>query len=302
MKLQFLKQKLPTILSAIACVGVVATAVSASKAAVKAEKTEDTGEKIKLFVPTVTMAISTMACICGSNYINRKRQMTLAGAITMLNAEYARYQNAVIETYGEKAHQQMLSMAKCNPPDIWVPGLCTTSMLIPNNLEEDEVTRTFYDARSKRYFETTLSKVLEAQYHYNRDYTGSGNVNFNRFYEYVGLDPVDDGEDVFCVDSGLWWVDFNNHLERLDDGMEVIVIDTEFAPENPSEYDWEQSASFAVPYMRTLMKGGEEMIFGLSAMACLAIVAVVLTAVVQINNIIRKDKALTKRLSEKKND
>lgn len=239
MKLKFLKAKLPTILSALACVGVVATAVSSSKAAVKAERTEDIGGKVRTYIPTVALAAGTMACICGSNHINRKRQMSLAGAITMLNAEYARYQNAVRDTYGEKAHQQMLSMAKCNPPDIWVPGLTTTSMLIPNNLQENEVVRTFYDARSKRYFESTLSKVLEAEYHYNRDYTGSGEVDFNGFYQYIGLEPVKDGEDVFNVEGGLWWVDFNNRLEVLDDGMEVIVIETEFGPESPTEYDYD---------------------------------------------------------------
>lgn len=41
------------------------------------------------------------------------------------------------------------------------------------------------------------------------------------------------------------------------------------------------------------------MIFGLSIMACVAIVAVTLTAIVQINNIIRKDKAYTKRIGKK---
>ncbi len=41
------------------------------------------------------------------------------------------------------------------------------------------------------------------------------------------------------------------------------------------------------------------MIFGLSIMAVVAIVAVTLTAIVQINNIIRKDKAYTKRIGKK---
>lgn len=239
MKLKFLKAKLPTLLSVVACLGVVATAVSSSKAAVKAEKTDDTDEKLKAYLPVVAVAAGTMACICGSNYINRKRQLSLIGAMTMMNAEYARYQNAVCETYGEKAHQQMLTMAKCNPPDIWVPGLTTTSMLIPNNLQECETVRTFYDARTKRYFESTLSKVLEAEYHYNRDYTGIGEVDYNRFCEYVGLDPIEGDEDVFNVEGGLWWIDFNNRLEVLDDGMEVIVIETEFGPENPAEYDYD---------------------------------------------------------------
>ena len=41
-------------------------------------------------------------------------------------------------------------------------------------------------------------------------------------------------------------------------------------------------------------------IFGLSVMACVAIVAVTLTAIVQINNIIRKDKMYQKRIAKKK--
>lgn len=235
MKLDFLKAKLPTILSLLACGGVVATAVSSSKAALKAEKSDDLGVKIKSYIPTAMVGAATMACIVGSNHINRKRQMSLVGALTMLNAEYARYQGAVKDTYGEKAHEQMLTMAKCNPPDIWTNGLTMTSMLIPNGLHDSEVVRTFYDAHSKRYFESTLSKVLEAEYHCNRDYTGIGEVAVNEFYEYLGLEPVKDDNDVYNIDSGLWWIDFNNKLVRLDDGMEIIYIETEFGPESPTD-------------------------------------------------------------------
>lgn len=41
-------------------------------------------------------------------------------------------------------------------------------------------------------------------------------------------------------------------------------------------------------------------IFGLSIMACVAIVAVTLTAVVQINNIVRQDKRYQKRIAQSK--
>lgn len=239
MKLKFLKTKLPTVLTIISCVGVVATAISSSKAAIKAEKKEDTVDKVLVYIPTVAIATGTMACICGSNYINRKRQMTLAGALTMLNAEYARYQSAVVDKYGQKAHEDILAIAHrdpCNPPDIWVPGLIGgASVLVPDNFADKEIVRTFYDEHSKRYFESTLSKVMEAEYHYNRDYCGSGEVDHNRFYEYLGLDPIDSDEG-YSIDGGLWWVDFNNRLTRLDDGMEVVVIETEFAPEPPDEW------------------------------------------------------------------
>lgn len=41
-------------------------------------------------------------------------------------------------------------------------------------------------------------------------------------------------------------------------------------------------------------------VFGLSIMACVAIVAVALTAVVQINNIVRQDKRYQKRIAQSK--
>lgn len=44
------------------------------------------------------------------------------------------------------------------------------------------------------------------------------------------------------------------------------------------------------------------LIFGLTGFGCLAVVAVVLTAVVQVNNIIRKDKAYQKRIAKSKKD
>ena len=65
MKLKFLKTKLPTVLTIISCIGVVATAISSSKAAIKAEKKEDTVDKVLVYIPTAAIAAGTMACICG---------------------------------------------------------------------------------------------------------------------------------------------------------------------------------------------------------------------------------------------
>lgn len=44
------------------------------------------------------------------------------------------------------------------------------------------------------------------------------------------------------------------------------------------------------------------LIFGLTGFGALACVAVVLTAVVQLNNIVRKDKAYQKRIAKTKKD
>lgn len=96
----------------------------------------------------------------------------------------------------------------------------------------DDITL-FYDFYSKRYFKSTVSKVLQAQYHLNRNYCfGGGSITLNEFYEFLGIDPVENGDVIgWQIDiSEIMWIDFVNET-RIINGNKVGFISFLFEPE-----------------------------------------------------------------------
>jgi hypothetical protein len=100
----------------------------------------------------------------------------------------------------------------------------------------------FYDDFSGRIFESTIEKVLEAEYNINRDLSMQGYATLNEFYDYLGLVPIDGGDELGWS-SGMnfdyyWqeWIDFGHHktsMNKIDfsnrkttmgDDLECIMI------------------------------------------------------------------------------
>ena len=111
------------------------------------------------------------------------------------------------------------------------------------SFEADEEERLFYDAISDRYFQATISQVLQAEYHLNRNFALSGGfITLNQFYEFLGVSKVRGGDEVgWMVSDGLYWVDFDHQKTVVDDGLngevECYIIDAPFPP--VSEEEWE---------------------------------------------------------------
>lgn len=234
-----IRRRLPSIFSGIAGAGVVFTAVSASRDTIKALDKESTIDKAKCYAPTAVIAFSTIACIFGSDAMNRRRQASLISAYAMLSSKYRQYQKKVIEHCGEDVHKQIvdeIKVEKANPEDIWIPGIDGYSAVVPSNLGDPEVERTFYEARSKRYFTSKLSKVIEAEYYINHDMALGREFTPNEWYEMIGLSRIENDEEdelVWSFGDEYYWLDFDNRLITLDDGMEVIVISAMFEPVHP---------------------------------------------------------------------
>lgn len=121
----------PTILTCIGAVGVVATAVLAVKATPKAlrliEIAEDhrhddnpnwtwsplTKAEIikttwKCYVPAVVTGAATIICIFGANTLNRRQQASLASAYALLNRSYNDYKRKLKELYGKETHDNIM--------------------------------------------------------------------------------------------------------------------------------------------------------------------------------------------------
>lgn len=121
---------------------------------------------------------------------------------------------------------------KCKDVYISSPSFISSSSLDFGEGMEPEIIRTFYDSFSQRYFETTIAKVIEAEYHLNRNFMFQGVIPLNDFYEFLGLEKTELGETVgwSSCNGDIYWIDFNHHKLTLEDGMEIFVIDMVFEP------------------------------------------------------------------------
>lgn len=257
-----LRKASPTILTCIGAVGVVATAVLAVKATPKAlrlieiaedhrhdddpnwtwsplTKTEIIKTTWKCYVPAVVTGAATIICIFGANTLNRRQQASLASAYALLNRSYNDYKRKLKELYGKEAHDNImkaLAVEKADKVDISAWNFCSLSSLEFEGAEEEE--RLFYDPFSKRYFQSTIGRVLQAEYHLNRNFALMGGcIGVSDFYEMLGLEPV---KELDCfgwwVSDDLYWVDFNHVKTVVDDGLNgeipCYIVEMVFEPTN----------------------------------------------------------------------
>lgn len=235
---QFLKRNAPTLLTSLGALGVVATAVTAVKATPKAMQLiehaeEEKGEKLTnlevvkvagpVYIPSALTGIATITCIFGANVLNKRRQVALLSAYALLDNSYKEYKAKVMDIYGDEADEKV----KAAIAQDYYEGR-------PIAAEGDK--KLFFDSFSMRYFESTIEEVQRAEYKINRDFEMKDAVSINEFYEYIGLDPVENGDrygwstDACFEMYGNSWIDFDHHLTTLDDGLECYILSMPFEP------------------------------------------------------------------------
>lgn len=228
----FIKKNASTILTCVGGAGVVVTSVMAVKATPKAlraleEAKEDKGSELTkteavivagpAYIPSIVAGASTIACIFGANALNKRQQAALMSAYALVNNSYKEYREKVQELYGEDANDHVQTEIAKDKYD-------------ESKVADGEGEELFYDEFSKRYFKSTKYKVQEAEYFINRDLIMMEAVPLNAFYNYLGIDGIDGGDEVgwstiLNFDS-YWqvWIDFSHCKFKLDDGTECTKI------------------------------------------------------------------------------
>ena len=225
----FIRRNSSTILSVTASIGVVVTAVLAVKATPKAlelieESKKDNPDMSKLdiikvawkpYIPSFLMGFSTISCIFGANYLNKRVQTSLISAYAMLDRSYKQYREKCIEMYNVDT-------------DIDIRRKIAQSNYY-KNIEIDDDCELFFDFTSMQYFESTLDKVKEALDTINITLAEGGFVYLNDFYEVLGVPLFDYG-------YNLGWFSSEGPLEmdyekvELDDGLECWIITPSRSP------------------------------------------------------------------------
>lgn len=226
----YLKRNASTILSVVGGAGVVTTTVLAVKATPKALILLDNAEKEKgenltkmekvkvavpVYIPTMISGVATLACIFSVNILNKRQQAGLISAYALLDNSYKEYKNKVEELYGEGSDDHIVEEIAKDKYE-----------LIKPEFEETLV----YDKFSGEYFSTNLMKLARAEYELNRNIAMRGWADLNEFYELLGFDGIDGGEELGWSEGGnlarYWqgWVDFNHRETVMEDGTECIVL------------------------------------------------------------------------------
>ena len=273
MNINNLKRYLPTILSFVACGGVIGTSILAVKNQKKVE--EELKEKgtnkfyawgesepilfnndeltkkdilmiyVKHHFTTALSGIGTMACILSSNSMNRNTQAALVSAYGLLNESYNEYRGKLIELHGPEAHKEIINaiaVEKSHPIPLGVNGTFTESSLEGAQLAKNDADILFYDVFSKRFFTSKLANVIEAEYHLNRNFCLGADVALNEWYEFLGIEQTIEGNELgWCMGSNelesIMWLDFDHKIAHLDDGTPYVQIFMEFEP----SLDWEEA-------------------------------------------------------------
>lgn len=228
----FVKRNSATILTCVGAAGVIATTVTAVKATPKAmlllEKAkEEKGDELTkvetvkiaapVYIPTMVLGVSTLACVFGANILSKKGQASLMSAYALVDSSYKDYRKKVDELYGEEAGTQIRAeLAKDEYKE--------------SPIQVEDGNRLYYDMYSRQYFESTPFEVQKAEYELNKTLMLDDAAYLNDWYRHLGIDQLERGYDFGWSTSAnmeaYWqtWIDFHHEKVVMDDGLECIII------------------------------------------------------------------------------
>ena len=223
---KFVKDHGGTILAILGSVGVVATAICSSVGTKKAlshireaegERNEPltSVEKVDVaamdYVPTVLTGMVSIACILGSDKVNRKRQAAIIGAYTALNHVYQTYRDKVKEI---DAHTDKEAMAEV--------------IRVQKRFHVDEASdkNLFFEPHYGDYFEASPSDVANAELHVNRLLARNGYATLSDFFKILGIHEPGLENVGWSYDDGVDWIDFVHEFVTVDENLECCCLET----------------------------------------------------------------------------
>ena len=201
----------PTLISACAITGTLATTYLTGKATFKAaeiirnrelslsfqelrkdeklSKTEKAQLVWKEYIPPALAVVGTIGCIVTANSISASRLAGMAAAYKLTERQYDEYKDKVKEKLGlqdEKRMRDEINEEKIrrNPPSDDIQVLAT----------EDEVL--FLEAWTGRYFRSKMHIVKAAENKINRELIHESYATLSDFYDEIGLARTQESSEV----------------------------------------------------------------------------------------------------------
>lgn len=222
----------PEILTGFGIAGMITTTVLAVRSTPKAlkyledakyEKGEEltVPEKVKVcwkcYIPAVVTGTASVACLVGASSVSLRRNAALATAYKLSETALTEYREQVVETIGEKKEQTVRE--KVSQKKLDDHPVTKSEVIITGN-----GSCLCLDPLSKRYFESDRDRIAKAENELNNRMLHDicGSASLNEFYDEIGLDYTDIGDDLGWNTDHLIKLDITPGL--ADDGRPCLVI------------------------------------------------------------------------------
>jgi hypothetical protein len=217
----------PTILTAAAVVGTIATAWLTAKASFKAaemlaesvsseeaypEAKLSTTDKVKVvwqeFVPPVAVGSASIAAMICANRISVRRAAALAAAYKLSEKNFEEYKKKIWEKWlGDKENQKAKDEIAQERVD--KNPLGNRPVIVTGNGEV-----MCYDMPSDRYFKSSMETIRKAENDVNQQVLHDGRLPLAEFYRAIGLKPTSSSEEV----------GWTTECTEEDDGMLLEIV------------------------------------------------------------------------------
>lgn len=187
----------------------------------------------KYYIPPAAAAIGTASCVVGAHIWNQREQTALAAGQVAIAQSFGQYRRKLTEMYGEdvgKSVDQAILVEKAESVDLYAAGSITSdcSLRVPT----EEQSMIFEEWMSGRRFTSTLSRVLEAEYHLNRNFVLGGTASYAEYLEFLGLPHTEEDKDFgWSIDDEFYWIDFDHEIFKDTSGETVCAITPMFRAE-----------------------------------------------------------------------
>lgn len=223
---KFLSDNSPTILSVVGVAGTIGTAVLSGRASWRARgrlENEDPRMPVrekakrvwKLYIPTVSVGGTTVACIVGSNVISVKRGAALATVVSLSEAAFKEYRAKVVEHIGSAKEQRVRDEIA---QDRVSRNPASSSQVI--TLGDSSVL--CYETMTGRYFNCDMETLRRAENTINAQIIRHDYASQNEFFQEIGLPPTKAGEEIGWNSMNLLELEFSSVLS--EDGKPCLSV------------------------------------------------------------------------------
>ena len=228
----------PVILTGIAAVGVLTTAIFTAKGTFQAadlireNEYKDNGLWVRLpnkerlllvwqaYIPAVSVGAVTLACLIGAQSVNSRRQALLISGYTLSEAAFREYREKAVDAFGVQKEQKIRDdIAKDH-----VAANPVSSQVIITGIGEVLC----YDTLSGRYFNSDMETLRRAQNDINALCINDMYASQNDFYRLIGLPINGYGEEYGWSTEVMLDLQFSTVLS--EDGRPCISIDYRMSP------------------------------------------------------------------------
>lgn len=222
---QFINRNSTTILSSTAVVGVISTAIFASRAgyqqgvedALYGQRNSLEGqvkEHWRLYVPAIAVGTVTVACIVAADRIGVRRTAAIASAYAITEKAFTEYQQKAHKHLGAKGAQKVRDELA---EDQVKAGAGKNEVVIVGGGEQ-----LCHDSLSGRYFRSDIESIRKGVNDLNADLNMGHYKSLNDFYANLGLTSTSFGEEVGWAEGDQMEVAFTSVLS--EDGKPCLSI------------------------------------------------------------------------------